>query len=350
MSQSLSLPSTQRALRVHQQGGQWQLDTNVPVPQVKENQVLVKVKAVGLNPVDWKLIEYNWFNRGYPQIQGFDLSGTIVALGSQVSDWSIGDEVLVLKNFSVDGSLSEYAVTESFRLARKPAAVSFTDAASLPIAYLSAWEGLVLRAQVNEKDVIYIPGAAGGVGHFAAQIAKLKGARVIASASKEDGIKYLASFLDKEKDLIINYKTQNVAEEISKFTQGQGVTKVYDSLYDVNQYAALAKLLKKGGEYVLLQHGITEMINETSSEELKQIFKDNNLKGTVCDTVKYNFPPYESKAHDETALPLEEAMQWIEKGILKPHVTIVKGLEQAHQGLQKIRQQGVIGKIVVDLA
>ncbi len=151
---------------------------SVPVPEPGPGQVRIKVRAVSVNPVDWKIAARA--AAGSRPIAGRDLAGVIDAVGSTVEKWKVGDEVIAV---AASGSYAEYALASATALARKPAKFSFEEAAGLPIVGETAWRALVTVGEVRKGQRVLIHGGAGGVGSIAVQLAKARGAHVIATAS-----------------------------------------------------------------------------------------------------------------------------------------------------------------------
>ena len=150
----------------------------VPVPQPAADQVLIRVAASSLNPLEYKLAELNFMGRTPPVVLGLDLSGVVVAAGHDVHGVAVGDAVAAMADLNGDGgwvasgrSKGEggYAVARQFLTARKPPSLSFRDAAALPMCFLSGFAGLYGAVQAG--DTVYIPGGGGGVGHLAVQMA-----------------------------------------------------------------------------------------------------------------------------------------------------------------------------------
>jgi NADPH:quinone reductase-like Zn-dependent oxidoreductase len=150
-----------------------------PVPRPGPGEVLIRVRAAGVNPVDWKAAA-----RRLGMVPGTDVSGTIDTLGEGVTGWKIGEPVLGFARHS--GSYAEFAVIPVNALARKPKAMTFEEAAGVPIAGETAWRSLHETAQIEKGQTVLIHGAAGGVGSAAVQIAKAAGARVIGTASADN--------------------------------------------------------------------------------------------------------------------------------------------------------------------
>jgi NADPH:quinone reductase-like Zn-dependent oxidoreductase len=179
-----------------------------PRPVPGPTQVLVEVKASGINPVDWKVRRNGyWFTP--PLTPGWDISGVVAATGPGVTRFAVGDEVYGMPGFpSAASGYAEYVVAASRHLARKPANLSHVEAAALPLAGLTAWQALVDTARLEAGQRVLIHAAAGGVGHLAVQIAKSLGAYVIgtARASKHELLRGLGA------DELIDYTTQDFAD------------------------------------------------------------------------------------------------------------------------------------------
>src|SRR6188768_4027397 len=168
-----------------------------PVPRPGMGEVLIKVRAAGVNPVDWKSAP-----RRLGMVPGTDVSGTIDTLGEGVTGWKVGDQVLGFARQS--GSYAEYAVIPVSSLARKPKALSFEEAAGVPIAAETAYRALHEAGGIQAGQTVLIHGAAGGVGSAAVQIARAAGARVIGTASANN-LEFLKSI---GADQAIDYRTQ----------------------------------------------------------------------------------------------------------------------------------------------
>jgi NADPH:quinone reductase-like Zn-dependent oxidoreductase len=181
-------------------GGRLSVQTR-PVPRPKAGEVLIKVHAASVNPVDWKIAQ-----RRLGMVAGIDVAGTIDMLGEGVSGWKVGDAVLGSARES--GGYAEYATIPVASLARKPKSLSFEEASGIPIAAETAYRALHETAKLQPGQTVLIHGAAGGVGSAAVQIAKAKGARVIgtASASNHDFLKSLGV------DEVIDYRSQKFEE------------------------------------------------------------------------------------------------------------------------------------------
>lgn len=163
---------------------------DLPMPKVGPGEVLVKVRAASVNPVDWKLMSGGldaMMETYFPVVPGWDVAGTVEKLGIDVPEFAVGDEVYAYarKDFVHGGTFAEYVTVPVRALARKPRSLSWSEAGGVPLAGLTAYQSLV-RLGVEDGSTVLIHNAAGGVGTFAVQIAKALGARVIATASQRN--------------------------------------------------------------------------------------------------------------------------------------------------------------------
>ncbi|MEU1660968.1 NADP-dependent oxidoreductase [Streptomyces griseofuscus] len=233
-----------RAVVVEQWGGAESLvEREMPRPEPGLGEVLVRVHAAGVNPVDWKtrasgaLIEW-----GAVPAVGWDVSGTIEAVGPGVGIFRPGDEVFGMPSFPRQaGAYAEYVVAPARHLAPKPAALTHVEAAALPLAALTAWQALVDTAGLRPGERVLVHAAAGGVGHLAVQIAKARGAYVIgtAGAAKHDLVRRLGA------DEAIDYRAvrfEDVVSDVDVVLDGLGAETAERSL----------KVLRPGGRLITL--------------------------------------------------------------------------------------------------
>ncbi|MFO1372316.1 MAG: NADP-dependent oxidoreductase [Candidatus Competibacteraceae bacterium] len=177
-----------KAVRIHAYGGPDVLhyEENVPLPPLNSDDILIRVQAAAVNPVDWKIREgylRKVLNHHLPLILGWDVAGEVVEIGADVVEFKVGDAVYARPNIERDGSYAEYIAVKASDAAHKPVTLDSKHAAAVPLAALTAWQSLVEAAQLSAGQTVLIHAAAGGVGSFAVQLAKAKGARVIATAS-----------------------------------------------------------------------------------------------------------------------------------------------------------------------
>ncbi|WP_405883526.1 zinc-dependent alcohol dehydrogenase family protein [Streptomyces sp. NBC_01136] len=203
--------------------------SEIDKPTAGSGQVLVKVKASGVNPLDTKIRagKAAHAKRTLPAVLGMDLAGVVEEVGAGVTGFAPGDEVYGMTGGIGDlqGSLAEYAAVDARLLAHKPTSLTMREAAALPLVVITAWEGLVDRAQVHAGQNVLIHGGAGGIGHVAVQIARARGAAVFATASTPQ--------LEVVKTLgatPIDYTTTSADEYVAEHTGGEGFDVIFDTV------------------------------------------------------------------------------------------------------------------------
>lgn len=236
-------PTTMTAVRVHEPGGREVLKVEqAPRPTPGNGEMLIRVHAAAINPVDWKMRQ--GFGRGRTRgaggadgfILGFDVSGVVDQVGPGVTKFKPGDAIFAMLGLQRGGGYAEYAIVKEDEAAMKPAKASHVEAAAVPLAALTAWQALFDTAHLDKGQTVLIHAGAGGVGHFAVQLAKWKGAHVIATASKDnlDFLKQLGA------DEAIDYHSQKF-EDVAK-----DVDLVLDPIGGETQQRSFG-VLKKGG-------------------------------------------------------------------------------------------------------
>lgn len=219
---------TMKAFFVEQVDGPFvsrEVATPVPAP----NEVLVRIAASGVNPLDTKIRagKAAHAHHPFPAVLGMDMAGTVVAVGANVAGFKVGDQVFGVTGGvgGIQGSLAEYAAVDADLLAHKPNNLSMREAAALPLVFITAWEGLVDRAKVDFEKTVLVHGGAGGVGHVAVQIAKAFGADVYATVSSGD-----MAIVSQYGAVPIDYKTHAVDDYLEQYTNGDGFDIVYDTV------------------------------------------------------------------------------------------------------------------------
>ena len=221
----------------------------VPTPEPGPGEVLIRIACAGVNPADWKnreghLAQYRPYV--FPYIIGFDAAGIVAAVGEGVTEFAEGERVFTPTNHGQggQGSYAEYAIASVDRVARIPAGLSFAQAAALPVASLTAWQGLFDRGGLQAGQMAMIHGGSGGLGSFAVQFARWAGARVAATCSTPN-VDYLKS-LGVER--VIDYREENIAEALTAWAP-EGL----DYLMDAVGFSSLPyglELVKPGGTFV----------------------------------------------------------------------------------------------------
>ncbi|MFB7946348.1 NADP-dependent oxidoreductase [Kitasatospora phosalacinea] len=249
-------PTTMRAISQDVLGGPEVLQlVERPRPVPGPSQVLVRVRAAGLNPTDWKHRAAGLFLGQPPFVLGWDVAGTVEAVGLGVTLFAPGDEVFGMLPYPHGaGSHAEYAVGPARAFARRPASLDVVQAGALPLAALTAWQALVDTAQVRAGDRVLVHAAAGGVGHLAVQIAKSRGAHVIgtAGAAKHDFLRRIGV------DEPVDYRTVDFAEAV------RDVDVVLDTVGGDYQLRSL-RTLRRGGLLVsILPFPVEGLVEEAA--------------------------------------------------------------------------------------
>lgn len=204
------------------------LQAEIATPEPAADQVLVKISASGVNPLDTKIRagQGGHAKQPLPAILGLDLAGIVQAVGSNVAAFMPGDEVygMVGGVAGLQGTLAEYITVDAALLAHKPSTLTMCQAAALPLVTITAWEGLVDRAQVHAEQTVLIHAGAGGVGYSAIQLALARGAKVFTtvSADKREIVEALGVTAIDRND--------SVADYVDQYTDGEGFDIVYDTL------------------------------------------------------------------------------------------------------------------------
>lgn len=287
----MTIPTTQKAVRIHAFGGLDKLVyEDAPVPAISADDVLVKVHAASVNPVDWKIREgylKDFIPHQLPLTLGWDFAGEVVAVGEQVKNWKVGDAVYARPDLGRNGSYAEYIAVRGSEIARKPQSLNWQQAAAVPLTALTAWQALYEIANLKAGERVLIQAGAGGVGSFAIQLAKLRGAHVYTTASSRN-IELLKSL---GADEVVDYTSRD-------FSQLRDLDVVFDTLGG----DALDKswqTLKRGGRLVSIvsnpdaqtaeQHGVTPLFcfvqpSESQLTELAALIDGDKLQ-LVIDSV-----------------------------------------------------------------
>jgi NADPH:quinone reductase-like Zn-dependent oxidoreductase len=264
---------------------------DAPIPTPKEDEVLVKVFAAGVNSFDGVLRSGKYakiFKMQLPWIPGYDIAGSVEKIGGKVSKFKVGDPVYAFISIPTGGGYAEFAVAKESQVAAKPATISFVEAAGVPSVALTAWQAVVDKADVQSGQTVLIHGASGGVGMFAIPIAKIRGAKVFATASttNQDFLKELGA------DVPIDYKTQkfeDIAKELDVVVDGVGGETMARSYPIVKKGGILVSLVGRVDQVQLQKYGIRGVALEAqpSADELAQIGKlidEKKIKIVVSQT------------------------------------------------------------------
>lgn len=284
------------------------------IPQPAANEILVNVYTAGINPVDWRIRSGAGTRFGLtpPIALGSEIAGVIEKLGDGVSGFQVGDAVYGKIR---SGGFAEYAIARTEDLAHKPQRLDFIQAAAIPLAALTAWQGMFDLGKLTQGQRVLITGASGGVGSLAVQIAKSAGAYVIGTASghNEDFVKQLGA------DEFIDYTRHNFAEVIDK------VDLVFDTVGG-DTYLQAFTALKTGGHLVTA-------VNFPTEEQLQTY--GNHLARVYC------------KSDPEDLIAISAL---VDAGHLIPHIATVLPLAEVKQALDLSEARRTRGKIVLQIA
>jgi NADPH:quinone reductase-like Zn-dependent oxidoreductase len=308
-----------KAVRIHHYGSD---DTikyeDTPLPEIAPDDVLIKVKAASVNPVDWKI------QAGYlkdiiphqlPLTLGWDVSGVIEAVGDTVSGFNIGDEVYSRPNIARNGTFAEYVAVNAREIALKPKTMDHNHAAGLPLAGLTAYQALFDIAKVQAGQTVLIHAAAGGVGSLAVQMAKISGATVMGTASA------------RNKDFLLEL----------------GVDTVID--YTAEKFEAVASDVDM----------VFDTIGEETQEKSWQVLKEGGIMVSIV------APPSADKAKEANARgeflfvepngeQLTKMAQWVDDGLLTNTIEKTFPLEQVEQAFTLSQTGRTRGKIIIQVA
>jgi NADPH2:quinone reductase len=228
MASSSAMGATMRAAVLEEYNSAFRL-MDVARPKVAAGQVLVRIEASGVNPLDTKIRTGNGGHakQPLPAVLGMDLAGVVEEVGDGVTGFRVGDEVYGIGTGigGLQGSLAEFAAVDADLLAKKPVNLSMREAAAIPLSFITAWEGLVDRAGVCEGHRVLVHAGAGGVGHVVVQIARARGAEVFATVSAEK-----RAIVEGYGAVPIDYRAMKVEEYVAEFTGGDGFDVIYDTV------------------------------------------------------------------------------------------------------------------------
>jgi len=331
-----SRSQTMRALVLETHGGPFR-DTLVARPRPGSGQVLVRIAASGVNPLDLKIRAGAAAHARHPlpAILGIDLAGVVEVVGPGVAGWRPGDEVYGMTGGigGLPGSLAEYAVVDATLLAPKPANLSMREAAALPLVFITAWEGLVDRANVQAGQSVLVQGGGGGVGHMAIQIARSFGAEVYAtdSAARRDFIEQLGA-------TAIDRHAIGVEDYVLRHTAGLGFDLVYDTAGGPALDAAFAAVRRFGHVISCLGWG---------EHRLAPL----SFRAATYSGVFTLLPMLTGLGRSHHGDILRQATRLAEAGQLRPHLDPRRfSLDDAEAAHQAIAQRTATGKIVVEIA
>jgi NADPH2:quinone reductase len=308
-----------------------------PMPEPGPGQVLLRVEASGVNPLDTKIRSGNagHARHALPAVLGIDVAGTVEVVGDDVRNFVHGDEVYGMTGgvAGLQGSLAEFQLVDASLLARKPGNLSMAEAAAMPLATITAWEGLVDRANVHTGQSVLIQGGAGGVGHLAVQLAVAFGAHVHATVSSDK-----AAIVERYGATPINYQKQTPEEYMALSPGGEGWDIVYDTVGGSTLDASFT-LVKKYTGHALSCLG-------WGNHSLAPL----SFRGASYSGVFTLMPLLTGEGRLHHGQILTRATELVEAGKLRPllanEIFSVSDLDAAHEAVVR----GGLGKVVVRIA
>ncbi|MFN8473296.1 MAG: NADP-dependent oxidoreductase [Anaerolineae bacterium] len=268
--------TTMKAIRIHSYGGPEVLVyEDAPIPDPGSGEVLIRVRAAGVNPIDWKIragYMSAFLNLAFPFILGIDVAGEVESVGSDVTDFKPGDPVYAWADFSRNGSYAEYVTVAAANVAPKPESLSFVEAAAVPQAGLTAWQALFETGGLQPGQTVFIHAAAGGVGTFAVQLAKWHGARVYGTASNGN----LEFLRDIGVDEPLDYATLNsadIAQSVDLVVDAVGGETLDRSWTILKPGGMLVGMVAPPSEETANTHGVRSAFHMThgSGQQLREI-------------------------------------------------------------------------------
>jgi len=308
--------ATMKAVRMHKYGGPEVLVyEGAPRPEPAKDEVLIRVQAAGVNPVDWKIRDgfgREFFGHQLPLTPGCDLAGVVESSGADVQGFKKGDAIYGYVNLARCGAYAEYAVARESEVTLKPQALDFKQAAAVPVGALTSWQALFDIAKLSAGQKVLIHAAAGGVGHLAVQLARARGATVIGTASAQN-----AEFVrGLGVDEMINYKTTRFEDVV------KDADVVFDTIGGDTQERSF-RVLKPGGVLV-----------SAVSEPPKEACKAHEVKGGMVMV-------------QPDAAQLAEITALIDSGRLEPAIAAVLPLGDARKAHEMSQSGHTRGKIIL---
>ncbi len=312
-------------------------DVQNPGVPLGETELLIRLEAAGVNPIDTKLRQRGTFYPDQmPAILGCDGAGVVEAIGAGVQRFRINDEVYFCQGGlgTNQGNYTEYIVVDERFVARKPSSVSFVEAAAAPLVLITAWEALYELGRLEPGERVLIHGGAGGVGHVAIQLAKLKGASVCTTVSSQEKANFVKQL---GADHVIFYNQTDFVQATLDWTGGEGVDLAFDTVGGATFQQTFPSVRIYGDIVTIL---------EPDAKTVWKIARQRNLRiGLELMLTPLLQGMVEAQQHHTEIL--EQCAKWIDAGKLKIHVGKTFPLEQAAQAHQLQETGSMTGKIVL---
>jgi NADPH2:quinone reductase len=314
-------------------------EATLPDPEAAAGEVLVRVHASSVNPVDYKVRTAGpeGIAPALPAVLGCDIAGEIVALGEGVSDFKVGDAVYGCAGgvTGMPGAYAELFAADARLLALKPKSLDMRQAAALPLVTITAWEGLFDRANLQAGQSVLVHGGAGGVGHAAIQLAKARGAKVyatVSSATKGEIARKLGA------DETINYRDETVEQYVARLTDGEGFDLVYD--------ATGGDQLELSFEAAKISGQVVTIVSQFTSDLTLM-----HIKGLSLHVVFMLIPMLHDMARETHGKLLSEAAAIAEAGKFSPLLDQRRfSLSEVGDAHRHLESGKAVGKVVIDIA
>jgi NADPH2:quinone reductase len=303
----------------------------IPSPKAGAKQVVITVKACGVNFPDTLIIQNKYqFKPELPFSPGGEVAGIIKEVGEGVSHLNVGDTVIAMTGW---GGFAEEVLTDASRVFPVPPVFDFKTAATFAYVFGTSYHALKDRAQLKEGETVLVLGASGGVGLAAVQLAKVMGAKVIAAASTEAKLAVCSQY---GADAIVNYSDDNWREQVKVLTEGKGVDVVYDAVGGHYAEPAL-RSMAWNGRYLVVGFAAGDIPKIPLNLPL--------LKG--CAVVGVFWGEFATRQKKDNQANMMQLFGWLMQGKIKPHISAEYPLEQAAQALNDLLERKATGKVVL---
>jgi len=303
----------------------------IPSPKAGAKQVVITVKACGVNFPDTLIIQNKYqFKPELPFSPGGEVAGIIKEVGEGVSHLNVGDTVIAMTGW---GGFAEEVLTDASRVFPVPPVFDFKTAATFAYVFGTSYHALKDRAQLKEGETVLVLGASGGVGLAAVQLAKVMGAKVIAAASTEAKLAVCSQY---GADAVVNYTDDNWREQVKVLTEGKGVDVVYDAVGGHYAEPAL-RSMAWNGRYLVVGFAAGDIPKIPLNLPL--------LKG--CAVVGVFWGEFATRQKKDNQANMMQLFGWLMQGKIKPHISAEYPLEQAAQALNDLLARKATGKVVL---
>ncbi len=312
----------------------------VPEPQIQnDTEILVRLQAAGVNPLDTKLRRRGTFySDQMPAILGCDGAGVVEAVGSGVQRFRVGDEVYFCAGGlgeSGTGNYAQLTVVDERLVAHKPASLSFAEAAAAPLVLITAWEALYDRGRLEAGQRVLIHAGSGGVGHVAIQLAKLRGAEVCTTVGSQDKARLVRQL---GADHPILYKQTDFVQAALDWTEGEGVDLAFDTVGGKTFYDSFPAVRVYGDVVTILEPDPAHFNWKTARSRNLRISLELMLTPMLQGLVE---------AQQHQAEILKQCASWIDEGKLKIHLSQTFPLQDAAAAHKALETGSTTGKIVL---